>query len=108
MNQFNMSPIMPVQARFVASDQEAAMVPNPTIGCLFCFNQNIMEVYVKYADGRPMETYELNKKEPPAPPKYITEDDVSKMLDEKFSELKEMISKQNNKEWKKKERVYNG
>lgn len=106
MNQFNMSPILPVQARFVTSRQEAETIPNPTLGCLFCFDQNEMLVYVKYADGRIMEEYEMVKKEPPAPPKYLTEEDVSKMLDDKFTELKEMLNKQNN--YKKKERVYNG
>lgn len=91
MNQFNMSPILPVQARFVASKQEAFMVPAPTLGCLFCFDQNQMELYVKYADGREMEEYELVKKEPPAPPKYLTEEEVGSMLDKKFEELKQAL-----------------
>ena len=81
-----------IQTFFVNNINEAINSPNPTFGCALYLNQNELEMYAKYSDGRSMETYTLVKKEPPAPPEYVTKED----LDKKFEELMNMLKKHNN------------
>lgn len=99
---YSMTPAAPrtIQTFFVKGEQEALQSPNPTIGCALYLNDNEQVMYAKYADGRPMETYDLVKREPPKPPEFVTKED----FDKKFDELMAML-KQNN--YQRKER-HNG
>lgn len=77
-----------IQTFFVSGEQEAAISPNPTMGCSLYLNRNEQVMYAKYADGRPMETYDLVKREPPKPPEFVTREDFDKKFDEIMSILK--------------------
>lgn len=76
--------------RFVNSENEAAMMPNPTVGCSFFVDGDKLVLYAKYADGRPMEIYDLKQRTTPAPQpqnQYLTTDELNKILDEKLEEM---------------------
>lgn len=73
--------------RFVSSEQEAInaqMVGNQTN--FFVDGENLV-LYAKYADGRPMETFDLVLREPPKQPEYVTVEDLHSYLDQKFEEF---------------------
>ena len=90
--------------RFVSSENEANMMPNPTIGCAFYVDGDNLVLYAKYADGRPMEIYDLKQRTAQAPPQtqnqpqYLTADEMNKILDERFEEMskKFVIRKERN------------
>ena len=76
--------------RFVNSENEAAMMPNPTVGCSFFVDGDKLVLYAKYSDGRPMEIYDLKQRTTPAPQpqkQYLTTDELNKILDEKLEEM---------------------
>ena len=76
--------------RFVNSENEAAMMPNPTVGCSFFVDGDKLVLYAKYADGRPMEIYDLKQRTTPTPQphnQYLTTDELNKILDEKLEEM---------------------
>lgn len=76
--------------RFVNSENEAAMMPNPTVGCSFYVDGDNLVLYAKYADGRPMEIYDLVQRTEQAPQQqtqYLTEEKMYKILDEKLEEM---------------------
>ena len=76
-----------VFTKFVDNEQEAINAPNPVNGCDFYMDGERLLLYVKYSDGRPMETYTLTLKEPPAPPKPLTAEELNDILDRRFDEL---------------------
>lgn len=45
--------------RFVTSEQEVINQPNPVAGCQFYMDGENLVLYAKYADGRPMEVYDM-------------------------------------------------
>lgn len=76
--------------RFVNSENEAAMMPNPTVGCSFFVDGDKLVLYAKYADGRPMEIYDLKQRTTPTSQpqnQYLTTDELNKILDEKLEEM---------------------
>lgn len=81
-----------VLTRFVKSEQEAASQPNPAAGCAFYIDGDNLVLYAKYADGRPMEIYDMALREPQVP-HYVTMEDLTKLLDSKFDELTDEFSK---------------
>lgn len=84
--------------RFVNSEQEAASMPNPTSGCAFYVDGEKLVLYAKYADGRPMEVYDMVLREAPKAPEYLTVDQFNKLMDSKMDELskKFVIRKERN------------
>ena len=76
-----------VFTKFVNSEQEAANQPNPVQGCAFYLDGEKLILYVKYADGRPMETYDMKLREAPKTPQYLTAEDFNDILDRKLDEL---------------------
>lgn len=90
--------------RFVNSENEAAMMPNPTVGCSFYVDGDNLVLYAKYADGRPMEIYDLKQRTAPSSqpvqnqPQYLTAEEMNKILDEKLEEMskKFVIRKERN------------
>ena len=86
-----------VFTRFVSSEQEAAAHPNPQIGCAFFVDGENLVLYAKYADGRPMEIYDLTLREPVVP-HYVTVEDLTRILDSKLDELsKKFVVRRDNK-----------
>lgn len=83
--------VNPVQngvfTKFINSDQEAANQPNPPQGCAFYVDGEKLILYVKYADGRPMEIYDMKLRETPKAPQYLTAEDFNDILDRKLDEL---------------------
>ena len=87
--------------RFVNSENEAAMMPNPTVGCSFFVDGDKLVLYAKYADGRPMEIYDLKQRNiqtPQAQSQYLTAEELNRILDEKLEEMskKFVIRKERN------------
>lgn len=87
--------------RFVNNENEAAMMPNPTVGCSFYVDGDKLVLYAKYADGRPMEIYDLVQRTEQVPQQqtqYLTEEKMYKILDERLEELtkKFVIRKERN------------
>lgn len=88
---------------FVNSEREALSRPNPINGCSFFIDGENLILYVKYADGREMETYDLVQRKPEIidsqSPSYVTADELSKILDEKLDALsKKFVLRRDNKE----------
>lgn len=81
-----------VFTRFVKSEQEAISQPNPAAGCAFYIDGDNLVLYAKYADGRPMEIYDMVLREPQVP-HYVTMEDLTKLLDSKFDEYANEFSK---------------
>lgn len=76
--------------RFVNNEQEARNMPNPISGCAFYVldNENSNPViFAKYADGRPMETYDMVLRENSGNSEYLTVDAFNKIFDEKMNEM---------------------
>lgn len=84
--------------RFVNSEQEAASMPNPVSGCSFYVDGEKLILYAKYADGRPMEVYDMVLRDAPKSPEYLTVDQFNKLMDSKLDELskKFVIRKERN------------
>lgn len=82
-----------VFTKFVSSEQEAFSQPNPVNGCSFFVDGENLVLYAKYADGRPMETYDLVLREPPRQPEPLTADSLSALLDKKFDDFENALSK---------------
>lgn len=76
-----------VFTKFISSEQEAANQPNPPQGCAFYLDGEKLILYVKYADGRPMETYDMKLREAPKAKQYLTADEFNDILDRKLDEL---------------------
>lgn len=81
-----------VFTKFVKSEQEVITQPNPIAGCAFYIDGDNLILYAKYADGRPMEIYDMVLREPQVP-HYVTMEDLTKLLDSKFDELSDEFSK---------------
>lgn len=81
-----------VFTKFVKSEQEVIAQPNPIAGCAFFIDGDNLILYAKYADGRPMEIYDMVLREPQVP-HYVTMEDLTKLLDSKFDELSNEFSK---------------
>lgn len=83
--------------RFVSSEQEANAQPNPVNGCTFFVDGEHFILYAKYADGRPMETYDMVLRKPAEEEKPLTVKDLNDILDKRFEELnkKFVIRKEN-------------
>lgn len=81
------SPQNGIYTKFVTSEQEVMNQPNPVTGCSFYMDGENLVLYVKYADGRPMEVYDMKLREAPKAPQYLTVDDFSSILDKKLDEL---------------------
>ena len=105
----NINPVTPVPSyyqgqngiftRFVSSEAEAASMPNPAVGCSFYVDGEKLVLYAKYADGRPMEIYDLVQRNASAPTtQYVTEEMMNKILDKRFEEMskKFVIRKERN------------
>ena len=76
--------------RFVNSEQEAKNMPNPISGCAFYILDNDDPnpiIFAKYADGRPMETYDMVLRESPKSSEYLTVDTFNKIFNEKMDEM---------------------
>lgn len=73
--------------RYVSSEAEATQAPNPINGCAFYIDGDAMVLYVKYADGRSMETYDLKIRDIPKDNAYVTVDELNELLDKKFEEF---------------------
>lgn len=73
--------------RFVSGEQEVNSLPNPTQGCAFYMDGENLVFYVKYADGRPMEVYDMKQRNEPKPLRYLTVDDLNDILNTKIDEL---------------------
>lgn len=75
--------------RFVSSEAEALSMPNPAVGCSFYVDGENMILYAKYADGRPMEAYDLVLRENTANKEgnYVTASELDEMLDKKLEEF---------------------
>lgn len=86
-----------IVTRFVNSEQEANAQPNPTNGCAFFVDGEHFVLYAKYADGRPMETYDMVLRQPAEEEKPLTAKDLNDILDRRFEELskKFVIRKEN-------------
>lgn len=76
-----------VFTKFVNSEQEVTSQANPLTGCSFYMDGDKLILYVKYADGRPMEIYDLVQRELPKPPNYLTVEEFNKIMDAKLDEL---------------------
>lgn len=76
-----------VFTRFVSSEQEASSMPQIGNGTNFFVDGENLILYAKYADGRPMETFDLVLRQPPKQPEYVTVEDFHNYLDEKFEEF---------------------
>lgn len=84
--------------RFVSSEQEVINQPNPVAGCQFYMDGENLVLYAKYADGRPMEVYDMKLREAPKAPQYLTVDDFSNILDQKLDELsKKFVLRKDNR-----------
>lgn len=74
--------------RFVSSEAEALSMPNPNIGCSFYVDGENMILYTKYADGRPMEAYDLVLRENKTKEgEYMTVSEFDELLDKKLEEF---------------------
>ena len=83
-----------IYTKFVSSEQEAfSSIPVPQSGCAFGVDGEHMVFYAKYADGRPMEVYDMVLREPPKAPQPITTDALSELLDQKFNDFESALSK---------------
>ncbi len=76
-----------ILTRFVSSEAEAAQAPNPMNGCAFYIDGDNMILYAKYADGRPMETYDLKLRDIPKETPYVTANELNDLLDKKLEEF---------------------
>lgn len=84
------SPLLGIYTKFVNNEQEAAQAPNPVQGCAFYVLDNSDSnpiIFAKYADGRPMETYDMVLREAPKAPEYLTVDSFNKIFNEKMDEM---------------------
>lgn len=92
------SPQNGIFTKFVTSEQEVLSSPNPVTGCAFYMDGENLIFYAKYADGRPMEVYDLKLRATPKPPQYLTVDDFSNILDQKLDELsKKFVLRKDNR-----------
>ena len=82
-----------VFTKFVSSDQEAfSNIMAPQNGCSFGVDGEHMVFYAKYADGH-MEIYDMIQREPPKQPEPLTADSLSALLDQKFNDFENALSK---------------
>lgn len=73
---------------FINSEQEAASMPNPVTGCSFYVVDGETPILIaKYADGRPMEVYEMKLRAPAPQTQYLTEERFEQLMNEKMDEL---------------------
>ena len=83
-----------IYTKFVSNEQEAlSTIPVPQSGCAFGVDGEHMVFYAKYADGRPMEVYDMVLRQPPKQPEPITTDSLSALLDQKFNDFESALSK---------------
>ena len=76
--------------RFVNSEQEARNMPNPISGCAFYVLDNDEPnpvIFAKYADGRPMEVYDMVLRDTGSTSEYLTVDAFNKIFNEKMDEM---------------------
>ena len=79
---------------FINSEQEAASMPNPVTGCSFYVVDGDTPVLIaKYADGRPMEVYDMQLRAPQPQTQYLTEEKLYSILDERMEKLTQMFDK---------------
>ncbi len=86
---------------FVNTEQEAASMPNPVSGCSFYVVDGETPILIaKYADGRPMEVYDMQLRTPQPAPEYLTVDKFTELMNAKMDELskKFVIRNENRKE----------
>lgn len=82
-----------VFTKFVSSDQEAlSNIPAPQNGCSFGVDGEHMVFYAKYADGH-MEIYDMIQREPPKQAEPLTADSLAALLDQKFNDFENNLSK---------------
>ena len=79
---------------FVKTEEEVASRPNPVTGCNFyILDGDTPVIFAKYADGRPMEVYDMVLRQPPTPPEYLTVERFNELMDEKMEELAKRFQK---------------